>query len=156
MFRYQAEDEEGRTRQTVGGRSPKEGELTIYKTKMLAKTVQKLIITAESIDHLDKQCESSEADASRNILVEEQAADCPDEVDEEAEEEEEQDWADVKLERGEEADEEDGRVEEGEEEGGEGSEEATALPIEGVAGGEHVELLGGGGQLQHQRENAPN
>ena len=59
------------------------------------------------------------------------------------------------LERGEEADDEHGGVEEGEEEGGEGGEEAAALPIEAVAGGEHLELLGGGGQLQHQRENAP-
>ena len=49
------------------------------------------ITTAESIDHLDEQCESSEADAGRNILVEEQAADCSDEMDEEAEEEEEED-----------------------------------------------------------------
>ena len=89
-------------------------------------------------------------------MVEEQAADCPDEMGEEAEEEEEQDGADVQLERGEEADEEHSRVEEGEEEGGEGSEEAPALPIEGVAGGEHVELLGRRGDLQHQRENAPN
>ena len=88
-------------------------------------------------------------------MVEEETAKCPDEMDEEAEHKEEQGQA-VRLERGDEADEERDRVEEGEEEGGEGSEEATALPIEGVAGGEHVELLGGGGQLQHQRENAPN
>lgn len=41
--------------------------------------------------HLDEQCESSEADAGRNILVEEQAAECSDEMDEETEEEEEED-----------------------------------------------------------------
>ena len=61
----------------------------------------------------------------------------------------------MQLERGDEADEEHAGVEEGEEEGGEGGEEAAALPIEAVAGGEHLELLRGGGQLQHQRENAP-
>ena len=57
----------------------------------MAETVQNSIITTEILDHLDEQCESSEADAGRNILVEEQAAECSDEMGEEAEEEEEED-----------------------------------------------------------------
>ena len=56
----------------------------------MAETVQNSIITTEILDHLDEQCESSEADAGRNILVEEQAAECSDEMGEEAEEEEEE------------------------------------------------------------------
>ena len=88
-------------------------------------------------------------------MEEEEATECPDEMSDEAEQEEEEGLA-VRLEGGDEADDEHGRIEEGKEEGSETSEESAALPIEAAAGGEHVELLGGEGQLQHQRENPPN
>ena len=75
----------------------------------------------------------------------------------EAEYEEEEGHAVLLVEGGgEEADDKDGRVEEGEEEGSEASEESATLSIEAATRGEHKELLGGEGQLQHQRENPPN
>merc|ERR1712037_499842 len=94
--------------------------------------------------YLDKHCESSEADACGNVLEEEEAPECPEEMGDEAEEE------------GDETDAEHGQVEKGKEESSEAGEESATLPIEAAAGGEHMELLGGEGQLQHQRENPPN
>ena len=87
--------------------------------------------------------------------MEEQAAECPDEMVEKAEQEEEEDCV-VWLERGGKAEGEHCGVEEGKEDCGEGSEESATLAIESGTGGEHVELLGGRGKLQRQRENAPN
>ena len=88
-------------------------------------------------------------------MEEEEAPECPEEMGDEAEEKEEEGHA-VRLEGGDETDAEHGQVEKGKEESSEAGEESATLPIEAAAGGEHMELLGGEGQLQHQRENPPN